>query len=207
MSKDVSAVIWNWRERLSEGESGPAPHEPLTGSGTGHRLRGSQVRRQATVQGAVMAVVGVLLGLLLGHWAAAWVIWILAAVILVLGLAHPPAYRPVHAFGLWLGRIVGVSLTWLLLAPFYYLFVTAVAWLLRLRGRDPLHRGSRPPDETYWIPRRLTPQPESYRRQYLREDPQAHSLRRSVREAGAGGSANLDDETADGSRQPVGSDS
>ena len=63
--------------------------------------------------------------------------------ILILGLFIPSAYRPVHTFGQWLGRVVGKTLNLVLLVPFYFLFFTPVALLLRLQGRDPLHRTNR----------------------------------------------------------------
>jgi len=127
-----------------------------------------------------MAVIGALLFYWLEHHLMAQIVWGVAGLILVLGLVFPPAYRPIHRFGRWLAFAVGTALIYILLVPFFFLFVFPVSVLLRLQRRDPLHRTYRAADLTYWIPRFKHSSPDTYERQFLREDKQAKGLQRSV---------------------------
>ena len=149
--------------------AGPAP-----GSGR------AALRRAAFIQAGVTAAVGAVLRFGFGHHLFPLILWGIAAAVLVLGLFLPRAYRPVHAFGRGLGRFVGKVLMYVLLVPFYYLFFTPVAVLLRLQGRDPLHRGFRDPRHTYWIARGPKERGDNASRQFLREDREARAALRDV---------------------------
>lgn len=166
MAREVSSVVWDWR-RSGAGSlksDGPA----------------SALRQAAILQTVVMAAVGLILYFLLGHHLVAQIVWGLAVVFLLLGLLHPPAYRPVHRFGQWLGHAVGTLLLYVLLVPCYYILFLPVSVILRLQKRDPMHRHYRSVELTYWIPRRLAPPPGIYERQFMREDGNARVLRRPV---------------------------
>ena len=166
----VLAATWDWR----------APAGPAPGSGR------AALRRAASIQAGVTTAVGAVLRFGFGHHLFPLILWGIAAVVLVLGLFLPRAYRPVHSFGRGLGRFVGKVLMYVLLVPFYYLFFTPVAVLLRLRGRDPLHRGFRDPRHTYWIARGPKERGDNARRQFLREDREARDALRDV-DTGEGG--------------------
>lgn len=170
MNASVQETVWNWREKSGRG-AGPSESASL--------------RRQAIIQALVMGVIGFALLKWIGHATFAKVVWGLAGVVLVLGLAAPRAYRPIHRFGRWLGRAVGVLLTYVLLVPLYFLFFTPAALYLRLRGRDPMQRRPRDAQYTCWVPRRRPATAESYTRQFLLEDKGA---RRELRPVGAGNS-------------------
>jgi hypothetical protein len=165
MGRSVSEAIWNWREEEQR---------------AAHKSGAAELRRAALLQAGLLGAVGVVLFFALGHAVLAWVVWGLGGLCLMLGLLHPPSYRPLHRFGQILGRGVGQLLVHLLLVPFYYLFFFPVAAYLRLRGRDPMHRRFRPPDLTYWIPHRHAAPPGIYERQFLKEDPHARGLHRPV---------------------------
>jgi hypothetical protein len=164
MNQRVLRATWNWR---SADEGGSV-------SGT------AGLRRQAVIQTVVMVLVAAFLFFILDHTFFVPFILGLAALVLILGLAYPPAYRPIHRFGRWLGRAVGKGLTYLLLVPFFFLFFTPVALLLRLQGRDPLHRGFRDAQWTYWIRRSPKDRDENIDRQFLREDKVARDALRAV---------------------------
>jgi|GEM_PF-312677 len=163
-TRRVMETTWNWRSGLG---GGPVP---LPGN----------LRRSAVTQAAVMALVAAFLFYGLHHELLARVVLGLAGLVLVLGLAFPPAYRPVHAFGRWLGRVVGKALTYVLLVPFFYLFFTPVAMALRAQGRDPLHRRFRDPQWTYWIRRSPKARDENIDKQFLREEKECRSEFRNV---------------------------
>lgn len=127
-----------------------------------------------------MGLVGLLLVWLLGHQTAGRVVWVLAAILLLLGLAWPRGYRPVHSFGQWLGKGAGRVLGVVFLVPAYLLFFMPVSWLLRLQGKDPLQRSSRDPDHTYWNARPAKERDSNIADQFLREDKAARLERRPV---------------------------
>jgi len=164
----VLQATWNWQFRTDAVPGGP------TGG----------LRRSALIQSLVMGLIGAFLFFGLHHLLFARIIWSLAGLVLILGLVFPPAYRPIHAFGQWLGRAVGMGLTYMLLVPFFYLFFTPVALLLRLQRRDPLHRGFRDPQWTYWLARSPKEPAENIDKQFLREDREARKQLRPVGDAG-----------------------
>jgi hypothetical protein len=162
----VTAAVWNWRERLGETRTSAV--------GSAH------LRRAAVCQAAAMLAIAAVLVFLLKHDRVGVVIAAAAVVILLLGLIAPRAYRPIHRFGQWLARGVGLVLVYVLMVPCYYLFFFPVAVLLRWQGRDPLHRRPRAAGLTYWIPRRQETPLDLYERQFTREDKQARELERPV---------------------------
>lgn len=158
-TRRVMQATWDWRSSTD----------------TGSATEAAGLRRGAIIQALVMGLVGGALFFGLHHHLFARVVWVLAGIVLILGLAFPPAYRPVHRFGRWLGKVVGNALTYLLLVPFFYLFFTPVALILRMQGRDPLHRNFRDPQWTYWVGRSSKARDENIDKQFLREDRDARA--------------------------------
>ncbi len=165
MASSVQETVWNWRD--SSGRSAG-------------KSEAASLRRQAVIQAAVMGVIGFILYQWIGHVTFARIVWGLAGVILILGLVAPRAYKPIHGFGQWLGRAVGALLTYLLLVPLFFLVFTPGALILRLQGRDPMHRRARDRKFTCWIPRRRPATTETYSRQFLLEDKTARGELRPV---------------------------
>jgi len=163
-SRRVMEATWDWQSRQDD---------TSTGSAGGHR-------RSALIQAVVMSLIAGVLYFGFHHHLFARVIWALAGLILILGLFLPAAYRPIHAFGRWLGRVVGKALTYILLVPFFFLFFTPVAILLRMQKRDPLHRAYRKSQWTYWIARSPKDRAENIDKQFLREDKEARGSLRPV---------------------------
>ena len=162
--RDVVRVTWNWQDPVT-----PRP-----------RRHSGRLRRDAVVQALVMGVVGTLLVFVLGHVTVGRIVWLLAGVVLLLGLLWPAGYRPIHAFGNGLGRAVGTVLRYLLLVPGYWLVFVPGHLLLRLRGRDPLQRKYYPATDTYWIPRPAKTRDANIADQFLREDRDLRLARRPV---------------------------
>ncbi len=167
---NTKQTTWNWREDAAErtGDQGS---------------RGSLLRR-ALLQSAIMSIFGLFLYFVLGHQVSAMVVIGLATVIMLLGIFLPAAYARVHAFGQGLGQFVGRILLYLLMVPFFYLYMTPAALLLRLQKRDPLQRGLREPQWTYWIPRARRARDDNIDKQFLRE---SKAARTSLRPVGAVG--------------------
>jgi len=152
-----------------------------------------------------MGAVGFLLHHWLGHVIFARVIWGLAGLILALGLCYQPAYRPIHRFGHWFGTKVGILLTHILLVTFYYLVFFPVAIILKIQGRDPMHRKPRDPRYTWWIRRQQTATTDSYKRQFLIEDRAARGELRLL-DRKSTGSKTMSDEVLNGRLQPQSND-
>lgn len=119
--------------------------------------------------GVVFSVVFAIVGLL-PLWSEAPVrLWalIVAGVFLVAGFAAPKALRPLNLiwfrFGLLLHKIVNP----LVMGMLFFITVTPIALIMRLCGKDPLHRRFSPDATTYWTMRESgEPTPGSMRRQF-----------------------------------------
>ena len=83
------------------------------------------------------------------------------AVLIVLGLVAPPLLRPLYRVWMGLALVLGFVMTRVLLTLVYYLLLTPIGLLLRLFGKDPMHRHPDPEASSYWIPK-----------EYLNEGPE-----------------------------------
>jgi len=108
----------------------------------------------ALLQATVACAVATFLVFYKHHVVLGSVLYGLGALILIGGLFVPPLYAAFTRFGKWLGHIVGVGTTWLLLVPFYYLFFTTARLFLLMSGKDPLTRRFDRNATTYWADRR-----------------------------------------------------
>ena len=59
-----------------------------------------------------------------------------------------PLNRLWDRFALFLGKLVN----FVLLAAFFYVLVLPLGFIIRLSGRDPMHRKPEPEADTYWTP-------------------------------------------------------
>ena len=147
---EVSRVVWPWVE-------GPRGSKAATGLSRPVR---------AVIQTLVMLCIAFLL-----HW---WkpehfmwkVVLGLTGVVFVSGLFVPPVFNAIERFGQALGRWVSVGLTWGLLVPFFYLCFVPGRCILRLKGKDPLHRAFPTDAKTYWIPRPPIDDLKQYKKQH-----------------------------------------
>ena len=99
----------------------------------------------------VAAIAGAIFFFLLARPAVATAAWGVGGLTLLLALVSPlGAYaaldRAVGKVGEWIGTL----LTWLLLGPFFYVFVAPFGLLLRRGARDKMQRRLDPDAETYW---------------------------------------------------------
>ena len=161
MAEFPGTDTWNWRARSAE------------------RARADRRSRlHGLLQALFVVAVAVVLRFVLRRGTLADIAFVAGVLMLLAALFRPHLLVPVRRFGLSLGRAVGIALTWLLLVPFFLLFIVPGGILLRLRGRDPLSRGALEPGMTGWIPRRQSPTAESLLRQFMVEDRAARLVRR-----------------------------
>lgn len=91
---------------------------------------------------------------------------VIGVVVLASGLFLPSLFLKLERGGRWLGHAAGISLTWLLLVPMFYLVFLPGRLILILTRRDPMARKFPTTESTYWIPRKPVANPDDYKRQF-----------------------------------------
>ncbi len=61
---------------------------------------------------------------------------------------------------------IGLVVSFVAMALFYFLLITPIGLIFRLSGRDPLHRKYDPKAGTYWLPHPSPDRPERYFQQF-----------------------------------------
>jgi len=128
-------------------------------------------RRELRVFGAAAIIAGALLGLLL-HWVKGLAMpWTLAIVGLgvAVGLASLLSRRlgRVLFVGLTLAAMpIGLVVSFVVMALFYFLLLTPLALVFRLLGRDALDRRFTHDGGSYWRPHEQTTQLKRYFQQF-----------------------------------------
>ena len=96
----------------------------------------------------------------------AFIVWTLAALVLIGGLFYAPLFHGFEKFGQLLARGVAAGLTWGLLVPFYYLCFLPGRIAMSLTGKDPMNRKFPTDAKTYWIPRPAVRNIGQYKKQH-----------------------------------------
>jgi hypothetical protein len=137
------------------------------------------LRKRALTQCFAMIVIASAL-LFFHRLTFASVIYSLSGVVLLIGLFAPKHFIHIDRFGKFLAKIIGLILTWGLLTPLWILVFIPAGLVLKIQGRDPLHRKLEDKKFSYWICRRSQPEAENYHRQFLVEDKEARAEKREV---------------------------
>ncbi|MBU4211868.1 MAG: hypothetical protein L6437_13405 [Kiritimatiellae bacterium] len=149
--QSVVQVTWPWRD--------PIAVSLTTGRSGGHK-------RRAVIQAVIMAAVATLMTMV---WHKIWLglaIYSLSAVVIISGFLIPTLFRALERVGQWLGRMVGIGITWLMLMPFFYLCFAPARLILKLMGKDPMHRRFERNRSSYWVDHKPPSTPQPYTRQY-----------------------------------------
>jgi hypothetical protein len=80
-------------------------------------------------------------------------LFIAAGVLLLPAMFFPGLLKPFHRLWMTLGLCMGWVVTGVLMIVLFYLVVTPLGLLMKLRGRDPLKRRFDRETGSYWIPR------------------------------------------------------
>ena len=145
----VARAVWPWADPAGGAQAGASP-----------------ARRRALIQFAVMAVIAGLLCLRPTWRPMAVIAGSLALFVLLTGLLAPRVFEAVDRALKAFGKLVGVALTWLFLAPVFFLVFMPGRLLLALKGQDPMQRQFPTQAPTYWVPYRKPPGVARYRKQY-----------------------------------------
>ncbi|SRR5258708_40208085 len=101
-----------------------------------------------------------------GHHAAGVALGAAAFVIGALGLLKPGAVRWLFVGWMVLAFPIGCLVSQFMLLLMFYLIVTPVGFIFRLRGRDSLARKPMPDQASFWQSKRTPEDVRSYFRQY-----------------------------------------
>jgi len=80
-----------------------------------------------------------------------------ASAFAAVALLRPHILRPLNQAWLAIGRLLHRVISPLVMGAIFFLCVTPIAWIMRLRGKDPLSLSRRPDLSSYWIPRQPSP--------------------------------------------------
>lgn len=149
MSKEVTAVVWRWKESS-------AAHAVQT-----HSKPALRAVIQAVIVGGIGAFV-----LSRGHKGVAIFLISISAFLLISGLFIPWLFLGFEKFGKKLGQWVGGALTWLLLMPTFFILFFPGRILLWATGKDPMHLKFPSREATYWTPRPPVERIEQYTKQF-----------------------------------------
>jgi len=113
----------------------------------------------------VFAVVG-LFPLLDGGAVRAWAL-VVAGVFLGLALVAPRLLAPLNRLWFLFGQLLHRVVSPLVMGLIFFTAVTPTALIMRLAGKDPLHRTFEPDAKSYWIERQPPgPEPDTMKYQY-----------------------------------------
>jgi len=119
--------------------------------------------------GIVFFVVFVIIGLwplLFGGTLRLWSLSI-AAIFLLAALTRPTLLSPLNRVWFLFGLLLHKIVTPVVMGIVFFLTVTPTGIIMRMMGKDPLHRRLDPNAKTYWIERQPPgPNPESMRNQF-----------------------------------------
>ena len=124
------------------------------------------LRGTGLVVGIACCVLGVLQILLHGKIPPVY-LFSIGGVLIVLGLALPELLRPFHYLWMKFSLVLGWMMNRIILGVLFFVFFTFMALIIRLIGRDILHRDFHKRQDSYWVPKtEATPEPERYERQF-----------------------------------------
>ena len=143
----VSDAVWNWQAGDEDDQ-----------------LRGVDRKRVVGEFG-----LGFALGLVLFHVfhkaILGTAVFCVTGIVLVSGLFIPWLHGWIRNGARCLGKVAGIALSWILLAPFFYVFFTIGRLFLAVSGKDPLQRRFPGDEDSYWQ-KHLPLGRERYRRQH-----------------------------------------
>lgn len=121
----------------------------------------TELRQFGLVVGGVFAVIGLWPLVVRSESPRVWAM-ALGGLLLVLGAVVPQSLTQVHAGWMKVGHVLGTINTKILLGMLYYLLLTPMGLVMRLMGKDPMHRALTQGTDTYRVVR--APRPRQHMR-------------------------------------------
>ena len=119
------------------------------------------LRQFGLLVGCVFAVIGLWPVVFRSESPHLWAM-ILGSLLIVLGAIVPQSLKQVHAAWMKVGHILGSINTRIILGIIYYFLITPMGLVMRLMGRDPMHRALRQGTDSYRVVR--APRPRQHMR-------------------------------------------
>jgi hypothetical protein len=126
-----------------------------------------ELRKFGIISLIASALIALLLYVLKGlgiQWAAA--IFVVGLIIFVSSLISLKVTRCIYLCLILVTMPIGLVVSFILMAIFYFLLLTPLGLLFRLMGRDTLGRKYDPNTNSYWIARRPPEKPDRYFHQF-----------------------------------------
>lgn len=109
----------------------------------------SELRDFGLIMGSIVALLfGLLLPWLFSAEFPFWP-WIVAGIFVLPGLLFPQILAPVYKVWMAFGHVMGWINTRLILGIMFYLIILPIGLMLRLFGKDPMHRKTDPTVDSY----------------------------------------------------------
>jgi hypothetical protein len=119
------------------------------------------LRQFGLLVGGVFAVIGLWPVVFRSESPRVWAM-ALGGLLMVLGAIAPQSLKQVHGGWMKVGHILGSINTKIILGIIYYLLITPMGLVMRLMGKDPMHRAFTRGTDTYRIMR--VPRPRDHMR-------------------------------------------
>jgi hypothetical protein len=118
-----------------------------------------EIRKFGFIAFVAFGAAGIILGL-----PAVWAISAAAAglFILIVTLISPAAGRIIYLALTFAALPIGLVVSFIVMAAFYFLILTPVGLVFKIIGRDSLTRRFEPDSPTYWTPHKRTDDHERY---------------------------------------------
>lgn len=127
----------------------------------GHQPTQKELRHFGLVVGGVFAVIGLWPLVVRSESPRVWAM-VLGSLLMVLGTIAPQSLTQVQAGWMKVGHVLGSINTKIILGIVYYLLLTPMGLVMRLLGKDPLHRALTQGTDTYRVVR--APRPRQHMR-------------------------------------------
>lgn len=119
------------------------------------------LRQFGHIVGGVFSIIGLWPLIFRSESPRLWAL-ILGGVLMLLGTIAPQSLRQVHQGWMKVGHVLGSINTRIILGIIYYLLITPMGLVMRLLGKDPMHRALERNAPTYRLVR--TPRPRHHMR-------------------------------------------
>ncbi len=129
--------------------------------GIGEQPTAKDLKQFGLLVGGVFSVIGLWPFVFRGESPRLWAL-VLGGVLMMLGAMAPQSLKQVHAGWMQIGHVLGAINTKIILGLIYYLLVTPMGVVMRLLGKDSMHRTLTRDVSTYRVVR--TPRPRQHMR-------------------------------------------
>lgn len=121
-----------------------------------HQAINKELRQFGLVVGGVFSVIGLWPVMFRADSPRLWAM-ILGSLLIALGVIVPQTLRQVHQGWMKIGHVLGSINTKIILGIIYYLLITPMGIVMRLMGKDPMHRAVGENVDTYRVVRTVRP--------------------------------------------------